>query len=79
MKKLILGGATTLLILVGGAFAYRATHTSKFRPDCPDCPDCPGSVTCPLSGEQVSRSHCPFVEKHAETPACCKQTPAQPE
>jgi hypothetical protein len=79
MKKLILGGATALLILVGGAFAYRASHASKFRPDCPDCPDCPATMTCPMTGEQVSRDHCPLAQKHAETPACCKQTPARPE
>ncbi len=77
MKKFILSGAATLLVLAGGTFAYRASHASKLRPDCPDCPDCPGAITC--TGEQASHDHCPLAGKHAETPACCKETPARPE
>ena len=80
MKKLILGGATTLILLAGGTFAYRASHASKLRPDCPDCPDCPGMIVCPVTGEKVSTDHCPLAKKQtAETPACCQQTPAHPE
>lgn len=74
MKKLILPAALGLVVLAGGVFAYRASTASKARLDCPDCPDCPGSIVCPITGEQVSRDHCPLAGKKIENvPDCCKQ------
>ncbi len=57
-----------VLVLTGGAFAYRLAFASGERPDCP------GKIVCPLTGELVCRDRCPLGAGGAKSetaPGCC--------
>lgn len=46
----------TIAAVVGGVVAYSLAFASTQRADCP------GTVTCPLTGEEVCRDQCPLLD-----------------
>ena len=56
MKKLVLSLAVVFLLVGGGALALDTFRTRAKQPDCT------GTITCPITGEEICPCCCPLAE-----------------
>ena len=60
MKKFALATAAVALLLGGTVLAIGISQASDQRADCP------GTITCPLTGEEVCKDRCPLLDAQRE-------------
>ena len=56
MKKFALAAAAVVLLLGGTVLALGFSAAGTQRDDCP------GTITCPLTGEEVCKDRCPLLD-----------------
>ena len=56
MKKIALATAALALLLGGTVLAFSI----------PGAGDCPGTITCPLTGDEVCKDQCPLLDAQRE-------------
>jgi len=62
MKKTALWTAVAVLALTGSLFAYRFASANGARTDCP------GTISCPITGEEICRDECPLLDAGGPAP-----------